>query len=61
MNVAGTLLAGMKVREISHDVLEMKNKWLRYYKYILEIYLVTVVFDLSCKFDGLIEYFEKIL
>ena len=49
----------MKVQEISYDILEMKNKWLHYYKYILEIYLVTTVFDPSCKFDGLIKCLEK--
>ena len=59
MNVAGALLEGMKVQEISYGVLETKNKWLRYYKYIPEIYLVTMVFDPSCKFDGLIECLEK--
>ena len=36
----------------------MKNKWLRYYKYIPKIYLI-VVFHPSCKFDNLIECFEN--
>ena len=59
MNLAGALMKGMKVQEISYDVLEMKKKWLRFYKYILEIYLVTTVFDHKCKFDGLIECLER--
>ena len=58
MNVAGALMGGMKVQEIRCGIFEMKNKWLCYYKFILEIYLVTMIFDPRCKFDGLIECLE---
>lgn len=55
MNVAGVLMEGINVEEICHAVLEMREKWLRYYQFIPEIFLVTMVFDPRCKFDGLIE------
>ena len=38
MNVVSVLMEGINVEEICHAVLEMREKWLRYYQFIPEIF-----------------------
>jgi hypothetical protein len=58
VNVACAFNEGLKIIQIYEGIIQMKMKWLSYYKIIPDIYLIAVVFDPRFKYDGLLEMLE---
>ena len=59
LNVAFALSDGLEVPCISAAVSEMRRKWLQYYKFIPDVFLVAFVFDPRYKIDGLQKCLEN--
>ena len=45
LNIASAFNKGEKIEEISHSVLQLKLKWLNYFKFIPDFYLFAFIFD----------------
>lgn len=59
MNVAIALQDGINVPSISDAILEMRRKWVAYYKVIPDLFLVACCFDPRYKLNGVQKFLEN--